>query len=253
MQIGAPYNLLSALDISGGVVCLTGAGGKKTVMYELASTFGGRVALTSTSRMFEYDKSVVDRVIAPGNITPKPPSSERVVAYAEETDTPHRVGGLMPSQIETIFRKGEYDLIVIKADGARSRLIKAPAEHEPLIPDFTELVVPLVSGRVIEQPLTKIIAHRADLLAKVMEMEIGEVIKPLNLARLLSSQTGSLQGTKNIRVVPVINMVDNRQVEEACVEAASIAFSQTNRFDRIVLCELRRSKLVRVIDRPLCN
>lgn len=250
MQTDRPTNLLSALELSGGVVSLVGAGGKKTTMYELASLFDGRVALTSTSHMFEYDEGQVDLVMIDKNAPLEFNLDARVVAYAGLTDTPYRVGGLMPSQIEDIWRKGEYDLVVIKADGARSRMIKAPADHEPLIPEFTELVLPLTSGLVIGQPLTSLIAHRVDLLTETLDIGVGDIIKPLHLAKLISSPKGSLRGTKDIRVVPVINMVDDSRIEAACTEAALIAFSLTNRFDRIVLTELRHSKVVKVIERP---
>ncbi len=251
MRIGVRQNLASALGIAGGVVCMVGAGGKKTAMYELATSFEGRVALTSTSHMFEYDESVVDEVIITKTTVPKSDLKSRVVAYAGDTDTPNRVGGLQSEKIRTIWEEAGYDLLVIKADGARSRLIKAPANHEPLIPDFAELVVPVVSGLVVGQPLTEKIAHRVDLLADVMEMVKGSVVAPVNIARLLSSQNGSLRGTKDIRVVPIINMVDSSQILATCTEAALLAFERTSRFDRVVLTELRSSAIVRIIDRPI--
>jgi probable selenium-dependent hydroxylase accessory protein YqeC len=200
--------------------------------------------------MFQYDEAQVDLVTIDRNSPLKFNLDTRVVAYAGPTETQNRVGGLMPSEIETIWRKGKYDLVVIKADGARSRMIKAPANHEPLIPDFTQLVLPLTSGLVIGRPLTSLIAHRVDLLSETLDLEVGDMIKPIHLAKLISSSKGSLRGTKNMRVVPVINMVDDARIEAACTEAALIAFSLTNRFDRIVLAELRRSKIVKVIDRP---
>ena len=249
MQTTGPNNLLSVLDLSGGVVSLVGAGGKKTTMYELASLFDGRVALTSTSHMFQYDETKVDLVTIDRNSTLEFNSDARVVAYAGPTETLNRVGGLMPSQIETIWRKGKYDLVVIKADGARSRMIKAPADHEPLIPDFTQLVLPLTSGLVIGQPLTSLIAHRVDLLAQTLDLAVGDMIRPLHLAKLIASPKGSLRGTKNMRVVPVINMVDDARIKATCTEAAIIALSLTDRFDRIVLAELRHSKVVKVINR----
>jgi hypothetical protein len=45
-------------------------------------------------------------------------------------------------------------------------------------------------------------------------------------------------------------MVDDARIEAACIEAALIAFSLTNRFDRIILAQLKHSKVVKVIDRP---
>jgi DNA repair photolyase len=50
-----------------------------------------------------------------------------------------------------------------------------------------------------------------------------------------------LQGSAGARVAPVINMVDNEQLEQLARAAATAAIRMTSRFDRVVLCCLRRS------------
>ncbi|MCB1808645.1 MAG: hypothetical protein KDJ99_26900, partial [Candidatus Competibacteraceae bacterium] len=41
-------DLLDSLQIQGGIVCLVGAGGKKTTLYALAQRFSGRIGITTT-------------------------------------------------------------------------------------------------------------------------------------------------------------------------------------------------------------
>ena len=95
--------LLDAFDASDGVVCLVGAGGKKTTMYAIAREHRGRIARSSTSHMYVYDENEVDRVVrAEDGVFEDAPG--RVVAFAGKTDTPSRVGGLGFDQIQKLFQ-----------------------------------------------------------------------------------------------------------------------------------------------------
>lgn len=126
--------------------------------------------------------------------------------------------------VSTVHREAGFDVTFVKADGARMRLIKAPQAHEPQIPSGTETVIPVVSARVIGQPLTTKIAHRPELVAAVTGVKLGETLQPVHLARLLVSKDGALRGTGKAHVVPVINMVDDTELETAAGEAASKRF-----------------------------
>ena len=50
----------------------------------------------------------------------------------------------------------------IANDGARMRLVKAPAEDEPALPACCTTVVPILSALAIGEPLTARIAHRVE-------------------------------------------------------------------------------------------
>ena len=139
--------LLDALSARRGVVCLTGAGGKKSAMYSVAAQHPGRVALSSTAHMYEYDTRVVERVVEVARDGLDCAPGVRVVAYSGPTDTPRRVGGLSEAELEQLWLAGQFDLLLIKADGARGRSIKAPAPYEPLVPPSATTVVPAPPAR----------------------------------------------------------------------------------------------------------
>ena len=80
--------ILSALNATRGVVCMVGAGGKKTTMYALARVHPGRVALSSTSHMYRYDEAEVDAVVHLGEDLLSEVPCGRVLAFAGPTDTP---------------------------------------------------------------------------------------------------------------------------------------------------------------------
>jgi probable selenium-dependent hydroxylase accessory protein YqeC len=241
--------LVDALLGSRRIVSLVGAGGKKTTLYALAEALSERVALTSTSHMYPYARSTVERVVT---VLPDgtPPAAEgRVVAYGGLTDTTKRLGGLSERQIEQLAALPDYARILIKADGARARWVKAPAPYEPIIPACTERVLYLVSGAVIGCALDERIAHRPERVAAVTGARIGELLTSVHLARLLASPAGALQGLGAAELVPVINMVDDAERLTSARHAARAALAATTRFDRVVLAAMRESRIVDVVTR----
>lgn len=236
--------LIDALGAHTGVVCAVGAGGKKSVLYQLAREHGGRFALTATvhTTVFPDDlpvESVIDddlalreRVLSAG--------ASRPVAYACPSGKPGRYAGASGATIRSLHDTGHFDATFVKADGARMRWIKAPDAGEPLLPPGADLVIPVVSARAIGEPLSERVAHRPDRIAAITGVAPGRPLTAEAVGRLLSSDDGALKGTENSRVAPVINMVDNEFQEEMARAAAAAAIAMTSRFDSVVLCCLRR-------------
>ena len=72
-------------------------------------------------------------------------------------------------------------------------MIKAPAEHEPVMPLQTNVALLLMSAEALNQPLSERIAHRPELVAKVAGIHMGDVLSPAVIARLISSEQGALK------------------------------------------------------------
>ena len=51
------------LESTKGFISLVGAGGKKSFMYALSKFVVGRVALSSTTRMYKYNETIVDKIV----------------------------------------------------------------------------------------------------------------------------------------------------------------------------------------------
>ncbi len=82
--------------------------------------------------------------------------------------------------------------LLIKADGARQKPLKAPAEHEPPIPDFVETVV-VVAG-LIER-------HSLDLSPIVAPQVQGQRANPVLFDRDTFPELMSLSGDVGGRAV----------------------------------------------------
>jgi len=248
-------DLIDAVGAHRGIVCAIGAGGKKSVLYQLLREHPGRVALTTSAYTTVFPEDLTAAQIVdveaklPGRVAGA--GGSRSIAYACPSDKPGRFAGASVDTIRSIHAACGFEATFVKADGARMRWIKAPEADEPVLVPDADLVIPVVSARVIGEPLTERVAHRLERVESVTGIARGTPVTPEAVGRLLASEEGALKGVAGARVAPVINMVDNDRQEEMARAAATAAIEMTSRFDRVVLCCLRRtsSPVVAVVER----
>ena len=184
------------------LIAITGAGGKTTAMYTFASELaqrGKRVITTTTTQIFYPGSDEAEMLIVASE-------TDALLETIEETwEQCHRVtvagtvlrteklAGLQPEQPYELLMKSGADVVIVEADGARHRMIKAPAEHEPVIPLQTNIALLLMSAEALNQPLSERIAHRPELVAKVTGIHMGDVLSPEVIARLITSEQGTLK------------------------------------------------------------
>jgi probable selenium-dependent hydroxylase accessory protein YqeC len=237
--------LLDLLDARDGIVCAVGAGGKKTLLGRLATAHPGRVAITATVfTTYVHDDLGFDVVVEPEERLPAAIAAldpRRSVVYACPGSKPGRRAGVSRETIERLHREGAFAATFVKADGARMRLVKAPAEDEPVLPDATATVVPIVSAAAFGEPLAERVAHRLEVVERIAGLPAGAPIGAAHVARLIASPLALLKGAEGRRVVPLINMVDDAARESQARAAAELALALSDRFDRVVLACLRRA------------
>jgi probable selenium-dependent hydroxylase accessory protein YqeC len=246
--MSAPPALIELLAARRGIVCAVGAGGKKSVLYALAAEHPGRVAITGTvpflpppesltaERITGDADSVAGRLGASGR--------QRRLVIGRPPEKKGRWGGLPPDLIATWHARFGFDVTLVKADGARMRWIKAPAENEPLLPPGCHTLIPVMSARALGEPLSERIAHRVALVEQVTGCQAGDVFQPEHAARLLTSPRGLLQGAGNSEIRPVINMVDDPEILELARQTAVLALELSTHFDQVVLTRLKDSSAV---------
>lgn len=251
--------LLDALAARTGMVCTVGAGGKKSTLFRLVEAHvaagTARVGLTATVML-----ALPPVQIAPHRLVAEPARLAREVPelarrhgrliYAQPSHKPGRLGGVAPELVAELHAAGGFDVTLVKADGARMRLIKAPGPDEPALPPNASTVIPVVSAKAVGRPLDERTAHRPERLAAIVGAEPGEALTPVHLARLLASDQGGLHRVGQARVVPVINGVDDAAALIAAREAAAQALAMSDRFDRVVLAAMITPEpLVEVVPR----
>jgi len=171
-------------------------------MYTLASELaaqGKRVVTTTTTNIYFPKRGETDTLI----VSTETPTLLKMVSSAWKQH--HRVtvagrvigagkiAGIKPDQPYELLIKGGADVVIVEADGARHSMIKAPAEHEPLVPPQTTIALLLMSAEALNQPLSAEIAHRPERIAAVLGINQGDILSPNFVARLMISDQGAMK------------------------------------------------------------
>jgi probable selenium-dependent hydroxylase accessory protein YqeC len=184
------------------LITIVGAGGKTTTMYTIAGELahrGNRVITTTTTQIFYPEPGETDALIVAAdtplllqNIRAAWQHQQRITVAGTFLRT-DKLAGLQPEQPYELLMKSGADAVIVEADGARHRMIKAPAEHEPVIPLQTNVALLMLSAEAINQPLSAEIAHRPEHIARVTGISQGDILSPAVIARLITSEQGALK------------------------------------------------------------
>ncbi len=186
------------------MISFVGAGGKTSLMFRLARLLalsGLRVLTTTTTKIFVPAPEQSETVLVDSD-----PLAILRLASSRRTCPPHvtaaachladsgKLKGFATEAIN-IFNNSElFDWILVEADGAAGRSLKAPAEHEPVIPSCTTNLVAVAGLDVLGKPLSEDVVFRSELAGRLMGIEQGEVISETALARLFLDPAGSFKG-----------------------------------------------------------
>ncbi len=188
----------------GGVISLVGAGGKTSLMFRLArelSRQGAPVLSTTTTKIY-----TPSRQQSPVVMIPRSAETFAIEASGILKQNPHISGGsrlipfqnklkgFRPETIDAIWRSGTFRWIVVEADGAAGKPLKAPAAHEPVIPQCTKWVIGVVGLEAVGKPLTKRWVFRPEMVSKITGMAQGASISESTIADAFSHVNGIMKG-----------------------------------------------------------
>ena len=223
-------DLLRALGLErGGVVSFAGAGGKTTLIYRLAreaSLAGLRVLVTSTTHMGPLPAAARGPLLLDAEPHGSGASLRRLLAEpGQVTLLGRRVRdgkfqGLSPERVDEL--RGGADLILVEADGARGRSLKVPADHEPVLPAATTLLLVVAAIDVLGRPLTQERVHRASLVRAVAAPDGGLVDEGVLIAALLWEEGYPAHFRSGLRSGVFLNKVEDRAGRAAAAGIAQV-------------------------------
>ena len=185
------------------LISMVGAGGKTTTMYTLARELADRgmhIVTTTTTQVFTPTSNETEQLLVeaePSLLLDKAKASLRQHRHITIAGSRNERGKLLsvPPDVPTLLlRQRIADAVLIEADGARHRMIKAPAEYEPVILPETNMAFVLMSAEAINEPLSEEIAHRPERIAAITGIRMGDRLTPDVIALLMTSEQGGLKG-----------------------------------------------------------
>jgi molybdenum cofactor cytidylyltransferase len=217
--------LSKALEVRRGeVVSLVGAGGKTTAMFRLAGELtskGWKVVTTTTTMIWRHQASQHTILEPEGAILLEKARAalkkhRHVTLVSGLTEVEDKLVGVDPSLVDALAALPDVDAVIVEADGAKGRSLKAPAAHEPVIPSSTTILLPMAAIDALGQPLDERTVHRPELVARLANLSESEAITPEAVSSVLLHPDGGMKGAPaQARIVPLINTVTAASLQPA--------------------------------------
>ena len=203
------------------VVALVGAGGKTSTLYALAKEgveAGRRVVVTTTTHMMPH----------PG--LPLTDHMEELPALLERHPAVTLGRFLRPDKLSEAGQPEEClrwaDLVLVEADGARLRPLKAPADHEPVIPHGAAAVIATAGLDCLGKSIGEI-CHRPERVRALLGVGEDHILTPADVAAVLSSPQGGRKGvTEEMAFRCLLNKADTPQRQAWGAEIGEILARQ---------------------------
>jgi molybdenum cofactor cytidylyltransferase len=194
-------NLFESLEIKTPLkAAVVGAGGKTTAVFQLAYQAPGKTWVTTTTHLGTDQLTLADRhfILAPEDeFRVGQWLQQKVTLLTGPQTADERMRGVDAGLLDSIehIASKEHVSVIVEADGARSHPIKAPAEHEPVIPSWVETVIVVVGLRALGKPLGSEWVHRPEIYSRLTRLQMGEPIHLQSVITMLNDPQG---GLKNI-------------------------------------------------------
>jgi len=193
--------LSEALNLQrGDRLALTGGGGKTSLLYTLArENCFGKGIFTTTTRM--WDPGIAghpfQRIIVHSETGDRPvpalSDGSCFISSGPDPGNGEKVLGLSNKLIESWKCLREWPILVIEADGAAGRPLKAPRDGEPVIPSCVNKTAGCIGLDSLGKPLSSEWVHRCDLFRERFCRQDQEFIDSDVLIRLILHPQGLFQ------------------------------------------------------------
>jgi len=172
------------LNIGRGVTAIVGAGGKTTLLYTLAEELraSGRVLLCTSTHIRRPER--YETVTEPEADAIRTALSRHGVVCA---GTPAEDGKITAPRLDFETLAGLADYVLVEADGAHGRPLKAHAPHEPVIPVNAGRVILVAGMDGLGRPVRET-CHRPERFAQLAGTHMDDLVTPESVARVIAAE-----------------------------------------------------------------
>lgn len=254
-KVGDTLKLMDIIRLEeGDVISIVGGGGKTSTMFKLAEELksaGKKVLVTTTTAIMMPDKGQYDLFLDASrgdtleSLMEGEDStwgSEQIVVYISSFIREDKLKGPELEEVDKIVAKGYFDYILVEADGARCKPIKAPREGEPLLPSSTTVVVGVIGldsvGKLVEDDRV----HRIEIFCDITGLSVGSVITPESIYKLISHRDGLFKNSGLSKRYLILNKADNSQRLDYAREIESL-IGDSDSIERTIVTRLETGEV----------
>ncbi|HKM22716.1 MAG TPA: selenium cofactor biosynthesis protein YqeC [Lachnospiraceae bacterium] len=210
-------------NVRNPVISVVGAGGKTTLIMTLADEYkraGRKAFVTTTTHMRRPESAPLVSHYAPKKIQNLLDQEKVVWVAREATD-----GKIKSPTDRLLMSMFEYRIpIVIEADGSKGLPCKAPAEHEPVILEQTDIVIGVLGMDAIGKTISEV-CHRPEQVMRLLHRKADNKLTWQDIITLAMSDEGLRKGVApHMRYILFFNKtVERQQKRTAAMMARALA------------------------------
>ncbi|MFH1420112.1 MAG: selenium cofactor biosynthesis protein YqeC [Planctomycetota bacterium] len=184
-------------------IFLIGGGGKTTLMFTLARLLcreGNTVVTTTSTKILhpppqDSPAVVVDKDIPLliSRLRERLRDAPHVTAACTPLADGEKLSGFSADELDRLYEARGADYLLVEADGAAGRSLKAHHEHEPVVSHRADLVIAVIGIDCLGKPLNDEHVHRARRLGEFLGRELGVRITVDDVARIFFDPRGYLK------------------------------------------------------------
>jgi len=192
------------------VLSVVGGGGKTTTIFLLGEELKKakkKILLTTTTAIYnpekKYDYYFLNEI---DDFNPKLGS---ITIFGEKVEGKKLIGPSL-EKIEEVIQRDLFDYIIIEADGAKGKPIKAAADYEPVIPKSTTKTIGIVGLDCLGQRVESIV-HRPEIFIQLTKTNYLETININTVIKYILNDKGLFKGACGERIL-LLNKANTKKM-----------------------------------------
>lgn len=186
-------------DARPSVISLCGAGGKTSAIFDLAAAFkrrnqDSRIVVLTTTRMMVEQQPRIDQFVSVEALAQVDALNPGITMVARGTDEHGKIFGFEPEDVDLWlddFVSGPgIRILLVEADGANKKPLKAPRVGEPRFPGKTQIALGVLGADAFDLPAVEERIHRLPLFLELTGLSEGDKVTVESVTALISSENG---------------------------------------------------------------
>ena len=209
------YNALK-LDLNNGeIISVVGGGGKTTTIFQLAKelkALNKKILITTTTAIYMPDEKEYDYLFL-NDIKDFSPNDGTISVWVQEVKE-EKLMGVSLKKLDEIVEKRIFDFILVEADGAKKKPIKAPGEHEPVVTENTTKTIGVIGLDSLGKTIDEETVHRPEILIKITNTDLLDIIKADVIVKLVLEEEGLFKSSKGEKILLLNKANDHDLIKE---------------------------------------
>ena len=206
------FSFIQAFGLrKGGVACIVGAGGKTSLLFQLAveaRAQGWKTLVSTTTKMCipgceKFDDIDLDGCGFLDNIPQQPG-----IYVAGRPVSSFKMRGI--PEADFLLKSPYFDLVLLEADGAAKKPLKGWLDTEPVIPACTTHTIGVVDIQTLGKRVNEDLVHRLDCFTELTGAKTGDKVSVDSLKRLVVHKKGLFFHASGRKIV-YLNKVESIQ------------------------------------------